>query len=120
MTVSFIGWGIWDTSFHLVCFLSIARAIGSAIMWVNSTLLLQKFTSSNMLGRVLSIDYGLATFSQASSSFMAGYLQDQFLLTETQVCFITAFLASLIVLSWCVYHNKHLGAVGGGGEGHKV
>lgn len=65
-----IGWlGLsWYIDFALVCVFSAVRAAGSTIAWIYTTLLLQKFSDDDMLGRVMGIDLALAALGKASSA----------------------------------------------------
>lgn len=47
-----LGWGfVW------VCFFTAVRSAGSSVVWVQSSLLLQKFSTNTMLGRVMSVSH---------------------------------------------------------------
>ena len=42
ITLGFVGWGLWALrSFHAVVIFTFIRAMGSAVMWIDSTLLIQ-------------------------------------------------------------------------------
>lgn len=49
---------------------------GAAINWIDSSLLLQKFSSDEMMGRLSSADFSLALLGEASSAYIAVFLQD--------------------------------------------
>lgn len=105
ITLGFFGWGVWGVkSFHAVILFTFVRSIGSAVMWIDSTLLIQKFTSTEMLGRVTSIDYMLATISCSLSTFLSGYLQDRFNFDEKGISYLTAILGVFVTIYWCSYH----------------
>jgi len=90
-------------SFLWVCVFTSVRSAGSSIVWVQSSLLLQKFSSGGMLGRVVSVDYALATLSEAFSAMCGGILQDDVGLTAEQVSFLMALVALGTMTIWAVY-----------------
>ncbi|KAL3782140.1 hypothetical protein ACHAWO_007500 [Cyclotella atomus] len=89
--------------FISVCLFSSIRAAGSSIVWIYSSLLLQKFCSNNMLGRVMALDYALATLSEAIAAMAAGLLQDNAELTPESVSFIMALIAVITLFMWALY-----------------
>ena len=56
-----------------------------------------------MLGRVLSIDYGLALASESLSAMLAGILQDSFSLTAMQVSAVFATIGFFSFGLWLRY-----------------
>mmetsp|Transcript_8282 Transcript_8282/g.23829 ORF Transcript_8282/g.23829 Transcript_8282/m.23829 type:complete len:555 (+) Transcript_8282:276-1940(+) len=74
--IGFYGWALFD-SFWVLCLFAIVRSAGSAWLWIDSSLLLQKFTKPTMLGRVMGFDYGFALFCEAISAYVCGYLVDR-------------------------------------------
>jgi MFS family permease len=66
-----------NASFAWLCLWSGLRAAGSAILWVDSSILLQTTTPATLLGRVTAIDYALALLAEASSALLAGLAQDR-------------------------------------------
>ena len=72
-------------------------------MWIYSSLILQKFSTSSMLGRVMAIDYALATLSEAFSAMCAGVLQDEVGLSAEQVSFLETLVAVGTVAAWIIY-----------------
>lgn len=96
--------------FDLICFFSAVRSMGASVVWVNSSLLLQKFSSVDMLGRVTSIEYSTAIFAEALSAVAAGILQDEVGLDAEQVVQWLGVFATVLALFWSIYHYKGLGA----------
>ena len=90
-------------SFLWVCIYTSVRAAGSNIVWIHSSLLLQKFSNESMLGRVMSVDYALATLSEAVSAMGGGMLQDHAGLTAEQVSFLMSMLALFTLAAWVIY-----------------
>jgi uncharacterized membrane protein YjjB (DUF3815 family) len=58
-------------------FLAIAHA-GGSILWVFSTVLLQRATEDQFRGRVFATELGLATLTMAASNYVVGELMDRF------------------------------------------
>ena len=55
---------------------TILRAGGVAVLWINSSLILQTATPNHLLGRVMAVDLALATVGEAVGAMLAGWLQD--------------------------------------------
>ena len=79
------------------------RAGGSSVLWIYSSLLLQKLSPAHVLGRVLSVDYALATTAEAISAFGGGILQDDAGMSAEQVSFLMGIVAMMAFVSWSTY-----------------
>ena len=90
--------------FELTVFFTAVRASGSSIQWIYSSLLLQVLSEPQMLGRVLSVDYGLALASESFSAVIAGVLQDKYGLNANQVSAVFAILGLMAFGIWFSYH----------------
>lgn len=86
--------------FASLCFSTVIRSIGSAIIWINSTLLIQKFTPDALLGRVSSFDSGVALFAEALSALGGGMLMDQKGLSAEELSLILAGIALCFFFFW--------------------
>ena len=91
------------TSFAEIYWCTAIRAGGSSVVWIYSSLLLQKFSSEQMLGRVLSVDYALATLAESISAFGGGYLQDKFGMSAEQVSFLMGVIATTAFVLWTIH-----------------
>ena len=89
--------------FLWICVFTSVRSAGSSIVWIYSSLILQKFSTSSMLGRVMAIDYALATLSEAFSAMCAGVLQDEVGLSAEQVSFLETLVAVGTLAAWIIY-----------------
>ena len=98
----YIGWS-FKSSFLIISIFATIRSAGSSIIWINSTILLQKFSSPEMLGRVLAVDYALALLAEALSAFYAGLLIDKGGLSAYEVSFVLAIETLGFTLLWTVY-----------------
>eukprot|EP00581_Thalassiosira_minuscula_P014752 CAMPEP_0183721264 /NCGR_PEP_ID=MMETSP0737-20130205/13593_1 /TAXON_ID=385413 /ORGANISM="Thalassiosira miniscula, Strain CCMP1093" /LENGTH=530 /DNA_ID=CAMNT_0025951243 /DNA_START=101 /DNA_END=1693 /DNA_ORIENTATION=+ len=97
-------WGLSQVKrFLWVCIFTSLRSAGSSIVWINSSLLLQKSAASHMLGRVMAVDYALATLSEAFSAICAGVLQDNAGMSAEKVSFLEALLAIGAIAVWTIY-----------------
>ena len=73
----------WSRHFGWICLWSGLRAAGSAILWVDSTILLQTTTPVTLLGRVTAVDFAMSLFAEATSALFAGVGQDYGLSADT-------------------------------------
>mmetsp|Transcript_32853 Transcript_32853/g.79865 ORF Transcript_32853/g.79865 Transcript_32853/m.79865 type:complete len:586 (-) Transcript_32853:50-1807(-) len=80
---------------HTTCILlaGFVRSIGSSLIWIDSTLLLQKFSPASMLGRVQSLDYSAALLGEAVSALGGGLAMDNLGLSEEDLSLILLFAA---------------------------
>jgi hypothetical protein len=96
-----VGYGFIGLSnaFWAKCAWTILRAAGASILWVDSSILLQKATPSSLLGRIASIDFALATLGESASAVMAGLLQDNGL-TANGVAYLLSGLGFTLAAIW--------------------
>ena len=100
-------YGLWQfDKFILICIFSSVRSSGANIVWVYSSLLLQKLSSSSMMGRVFGLDYALAMFSESASALLAGVLQDDAGMSAAQVSLIMAIVALATLAMWAIYFHR--------------
>jgi MFS family permease len=109
MTVGCIMMGV-ATDFYMVLFSSAFRSMGCSVVWINSSLLLQKFCAPEMLGRVASIDYSAALLTEGLSAVLAGFLQDRYSLSAEDVSLLQGLASALLFIAWSVYHFNGGGA----------
>lgn len=86
--------------FVSLCLSTVTRSIGSSIVWINSTLLIQKFTPPALLGRVSSFDSGVALFAEALSELGGGMLMDQKDLPAEDLSLVLAGIATCFFFFW--------------------
>jgi len=98
--------------FWIICVLSGIRSMGQSIVWIDSSLLLQKFSDPELLGRVSAADYALALLAESLSAMTAGILQDDGGYTAEQVCIILGGFGLLLWAIWVYYHYRGGGAAG--------
>jgi MFS family permease len=99
--------GQWQfDQFISICIFALVRSAGANIVWVYSSLLLQKLSSASMLGRVFGIDNGLATLAESVSALFAGLLQDGAGLSAAQVSLIMSIVALATLVVWGIYFSK--------------
>lgn len=87
------------------------RAAGSSVLWINSSVLVQKFSVPSLLGRVSSTEYALALLSEAFSGFLSGQLLDKGDLSAGDVSLLLGLLSALISIGWFIYHLQGRGAL---------
>lgn len=100
-------YGMWRFDhFILICISTSVRSAGSSVVWIYSSLLLQKLSSSSMLGRVVAVDYSLAMLSESVSALLGGILQDDAGLSAAQVSLIMAIVALTTLFMWGIYFSR--------------
>jgi MFS family permease len=75
--VGYIAFGS-STSFALAIILLMFGHMGGSILWVNSTVLLQRVVEDNFRGRVFAAELALLTLAMAASNYATGELLDHF------------------------------------------
>ncbi|KAL7567511.1 hypothetical protein ACA910_009522 [Epithemia clementina (nom. ined.)] len=96
--------------FGTLCILTSIRAMGISAAWINSSLLLQTFSSPQMLGRVSSFDFALALLGESASAITSGRLEDDYGWTPFQVSRGLGVLGLLWFVLWMVFHRSGKGA----------
>lgn len=86
--------------FGFICLSSIVRSIGSSLIWIDSTLLLQKFSPTPLLGRVQSLDFCAALFGEATSALAGGLLMDNMGLSPENLSLILSVMALILFALW--------------------
>lgn len=109
MSAGWLGLAMNISSFMTVCAFTTVRAIGSAVIWQFSTLLLQNLTSSKFLGRVLALEYCLARVSETCTAFVAGRLIDNGR-SNSEIAYLSSGIAVFLFVFWSTYHNMRYGA----------
>ncbi|HEY0544836.1 MAG TPA: MFS transporter [Pyrinomonadaceae bacterium] len=66
------------TNFALALIVLAVAHTGGSILWVNSTVLLQRIVEDNFRGRVFATDFALLTLTMAVSNYVTGELLDRF------------------------------------------
>ena len=108
-----LGYGCmaWSKSFWWKCFWTVVRASGAAVLWVDSTILIQTTTPATLLGRISSIDFAIALLGEAASAMFAGLGQD-YGLSAQQISFVLSGVGMFWGIIWtiatiCHRHYKH-------------
>jgi len=108
MAAAWLGISTAQGHFFLICLLTAIRAIGGSIVWVNSTLLMQKLCSGNILGRVLALEFAFAMLSEAIGAWTAASLQDGGTSAST-IAFWAALALCTFSLFWGTLYIFHYG-----------
>jgi MFS family permease len=106
-----LGYGCmaWFHSFWWKCFWTLLRASGTAVLWVDSSILLQTTTPATMLGRISSIDFAIALLCEAASAMFAGVAQD-YGMSAQQIAFVLSGLGVFWGVIWSlatIYHRQY-------------
>jgi MFS family permease len=110
MAAGYFGWSAM-ASYWSLCVFATLRAMGSSIIWINSGIMLQKFSDPDMLGRVTAAEYALGLLSEAAAAFMCGFLLDFVGLCPSQVSFLAGCTGLFWIVVWSFYHLAGRGAV---------
>eukprot|EP01025_Chloroclados_australasicus_P065942 TRINITY_DN9010_c1_g1_i2.p1 TRINITY_DN9010_c1_g1~~TRINITY_DN9010_c1_g1_i2.p1 ORF type:complete len:496 (-),score=10.81 TRINITY_DN9010_c1_g1_i2:311-1798(-) len=86
----------------------VIRAVGSSVIWVYSTLIIQQRAQENMLGRVFSLELALCTLCESASVLIAGILLDSVQLSIQTTCFMVSFLGWIMVIIWGVFTRWYI------------
>jgi len=109
MFSGWIGIGNNTTSFNSVCAFTMLRTVGSAVIWIFSTILLQNLSSQEYLGRIMGLEYCLARISETSIALITGRLKDNGL-SDKEMSYMAGSFAGTFFLLWSIYHAKGNGA----------
>ncbi|PSC75896.1 MFS transporter [Micractinium conductrix] len=82
-------------SLTLVLVSTVVRSMGSAALWIFSTLLMQKRVPNNFLGRMAAVEGALYTVAEAASSLFGGAAFDVFHLSLHQLLLILTAIAAV-------------------------
>ena len=93
-----------------VCLFTAVRSAGDSINWVDSSLLLQKFSPSDMLGWVTAVELAMAYLSEALAACFCGVLLDRFDLSAHEASFVLGSIGAIVFGSWLTFHQLGLGA----------
>jgi predicted MFS family arabinose efflux permease len=95
-----IGLASTSHSFGIICLAGTIRSIGSSLIWIDSTLLLQKFSPTAMLGRVQSLDFSAALLGEAVSALGGGLLLDDWRISPERLSLMLSFLGIGFFILW--------------------
>jgi len=91
----------FTTSFALALVLVVLAHLGGGAQWTASTLGLQVATPDHMRGRVMALDYGLATLLIGMSSIVAGIMADAW--GEASATWWLAVVAAIYGIAWLAW-----------------
>jgi hypothetical protein len=98
------------SSFLLICILNAIRSAGANVTSIDSTLLVQKYTPADMLGRVTSVESTLVNMSEGLMSYVCGMLMDRYHLDAHQASFGMGIIGSILFAWWVSFHVLGRGA----------
>ena len=93
--------------FGSLCVLTCLRAMGVSAVWINSSLLLQTYSSSALLGRVMSLDFALALMGESASAIVSGRLEDEYHWSPFQVCLGLGCVGLFLYAVWMTYYSYY-------------
>ena len=92
----------WATSFVVALLVLGLAHTGGSILWVFSTVLLQRCVEDNFRGRVFATELALLTLTMAISNYATGELLDRFGLSARTVAIVIGALFVLPGVAWFV------------------
>lgn len=96
--------GLFPDHFWCICLSGVIRSTGSSLIWINSVLLLQKYSPPIVLGRVQSIDVASALLGEAISAMGGGLLMDNAGVSPEQL----SILLAVVSVGWFVFWTPFL------------
>jgi len=109
MTGGWLGLATSSHSFRSVCAYTSFRTVGSAVMWLFSTLLFQNLAKPEFLGRILGLEYCLARIAETIVAFIAGRMEDSGY-SNSEISYFATGIAFFFLLFWTAYHTSGKGA----------
>jgi len=100
--VGYLAMSLVSERFWALCLSNGFRASGTAVLWIDSSLILQSTTPDHIMGRVMAIDFALATSGEAVSALVAGYVLDRDVSASTISAALGIF-GLLLCGSWSIY-----------------
>ena len=88
------------TNIYGVLLATWVRSMGSAVLWVQSSLIMQLRVENELLGRVSALEMALYTLAEILSSLYGGAAFDVLHMTMNQVLWSVTLLASVITAFW--------------------
>lgn len=101
----YIGFGVSGSLVLALIFLAIAHA-GGSILWVFSTVLLQRSVEDQFRGRVFAAELALVTLTMAASNYLVGELIDGFGFSPRVVTVGVGILFILPGIAWFVTRRR--------------
>lgn len=101
----YIGFGVSGSLVLALIFLAIAHA-GGSILWVFSTVLLQRSVEDQFRGRVFAAELALVTLTMAASNYLVGELIDGFGFSPRVVTVGVGILFILPGIAWFVTRKR--------------
>ena len=100
----------FELPFPFICLFTAVRSAGDSINWVDSSLLIQKFAPTDMLGRVTAVELAMAYLSEAVAACFCGVLMDQLELSAHDASFVLGSIGTFVFGFWLAFHLLGLGA----------
>jgi MFS family permease len=85
---------------------SLLRGMGGSVNWTYSSVILQRSTPDQYMGRVFGLDFTFFTLGMAISVWFTGVAVDAFSLSPREVVFWLALLCVIPFILWGIYLRK--------------
>ena len=80
------------------------RCMGSAVVWVYSSLLIQTEVPTGLQGRVFTIERAVYVFCEMSSVLLGGYVFAEWHMGVRQVCALMTVISTALLLAWTTFY----------------
>ena len=84
---------------------TVLRTMGSSIVWIYSTLLLQRAVSGHMQGRVFAIEQAICVLSEIGSIVLGGIFFDRLEWSVEETCQVMGLVGGCVSLFWMLVYG---------------
>jgi hypothetical protein len=105
------------TTLPIILLGTIVRAMGSSILWIYSSLLIQILVPTTFQGRIFTIERAIYTLCEMSSILLGGFSFDILQLSIHQECLVMLTFGGAVSIVWLILHLFRYQIRGGQGGG---
>ena len=104
--ISFIQMGLsyvlmaFSQSIGTILMLTAVRSMGSSVVWIYSTLLLQLEVERSLQGRVFALEQAICVVCEIASILLGGFFFDRLKLDFEQACRVMGIMGASVSLFW--------------------
>lgn len=108
----------YATTLPIILLGTIVRAMGSSIIWIYSSLLIQILVPSTFQGRIFTIERAIYTLCEMSSVLLGGFSFDILELSIHQECLAMLVFGGIVSISWLFLYLFRYQILKGQGQGN--
>ena len=90
---------------------TLVRTVGSGVVWVFSAALLQMLVPDSFRGRVFAFEFAVLTLTQSISTYLAGFLQDNWGLSVQRTTAVFGITGIFVTTIWLIFLLSHLNRI---------